>query len=77
MLRRLIGFLMPATMRRIEAESKTWFVACPECNHEISVWDAGGMRYRGRGTTYRFGHCTQCGHRGMLRVYRADDSAAS
>ena len=30
---------------RVEAESRTWFLRCPR-GWEISVWDAGGLRYK-------------------------------
>ena len=70
MLRALIRLLFPRLMPKIEAESRQWMIQCPKCRHEVSVWDSGGMRYRARGTVYRFGRCRGCGALGMLRVYR-------
>jgi predicted RNA-binding Zn-ribbon protein involved in translation (DUF1610 family) len=75
MLRRLIGFFFPGLMGRIEAESRAWQMQCPRCDYETSVWNAGGMRYLGLGTVYRFGRCPGCGKSGMLRVYKRADSA--
>ncbi len=64
-------------MARIEAESRRWFMHCPRCGYEISVWDYGGMRYRALGTVYRFGRCRNCGKSGMLRVYLRDGDNGS
>ena len=72
MLRALIKLLSPDLMARIEAESRQWMMQCPECRHEVSVWDYGGMRYRARGTVYRLGRCPDCGAFKMLRVYKPE-----
>ena len=74
MLRRLIKALFPGLMDRIEAESRTWMMRCPNCGFEISIWEAGGMRYKGLGTVYRLGRCHGCDKVSMLRVYRRKDS---
>ena len=70
MLRALIARFLPDTSRQIEAESRSWMVRCPSCGHEISVWEAGGMRYKARGTPRKLGRCTQCDFFGMLEVYK-------
>ena len=70
MLRALIKRLFPGLMVKIEAESRQWMMQCPECRHEVSVWEYGGMRYRGYGTVYRLGRCRNCNKVGMLRVYK-------
>jgi hypothetical protein len=72
MLRWLIKALFPGLMIRIEAESRTWMMQCPNCGFETSVWEAGGMRYKGLGSVYRLGRCRVCGKIGMLRVYQRD-----
>jgi hypothetical protein len=74
MLRALIKTLFPALMERVEAESKTWFMQCRTCGYQISVWDYGGMRYRGLGTVYRLGRCRECDKVSMLRVCRREHS---
>ena len=76
MLRRLISFLSPTLLDRIESESRQWMMQCPNCGYEVSVWDYGGMRYRGFGTVYRLGRCRDCGKVKMLRVYKRDSDAA-
>lgn len=60
-------------MGRIEAESRVWMIQCPNCGFEISIWEAGGMRYKGLGPVYRLGRCHGCAKVGMLRVYLRED----
>ncbi len=69
--RRAIRRIAPKLAADIEAESKTWMVKCPSCDFEISVWDAGGVRYKARGTPRRLMRCPQCQAFRMMRVYRA------
>ena len=76
MLRGLIGLLSPTLLGRIETESRQWMMQCPNCGHEVSVWEYGGMRYRGFGRVYRLGRCRGCGEVRMLRVYKRDSEAA-
>ncbi len=45
---------------------------CPDCGHERSVWDAGGIRYKASGTVRRLGRCPNCQQLRMLRVYRSE-----
>jgi len=75
MLRRLIKALFPRAMDRIEAESRSWTVQCPNCGYATSIWEAGGMRYKGLGPVYRLGRCRSCGKIGMLRLYQRGDPA--
>ena len=69
MLRRLIVRYLPKLAARIEADSRRWMVHCERCGFEQSVWEYGGMRYKARGTVWRYGQCTDCGETSMLRVY--------
>ena len=73
MLRALVLRLFPGLAERFEQESRRWMIQCPNCGHEISVWEAGGIRYKARGTVRRYGKCSKCGKYSMLRVYRPDD----
>ena len=74
MLRSLFSRLSPALMQRIEAESRTWFIQCQKCGHEISVWDAGGMRYKALGPVWRLARCVNCRRVGMVKIYRVEGS---
>ncbi len=75
MLRRLIIRFFPTLASRFEKDSREWMIQCQKCDHEISVWDAGGIRYKARGTVRRLGKCSSCGKTSMLRIYRPDKPA--
>jgi hypothetical protein len=59
----------PAGAARMEAESRTWIVHCPKCGYERSVWDIGGVIYKGAGTRYWFMKCPNCSQRSWNKVY--------
>ncbi|MDJ0908570.1 MAG: hypothetical protein QNI99_05230 [Woeseiaceae bacterium] len=69
MLRKLIVRFFPNLAAKIEADSRRWMIHCKHCGFEQSVWDAGGIRYKARGTVWRYGKCANCGKSGMLKVY--------
>lgn len=75
MLRSLIARLSPTLLQRIEAESRTWLMQCQKCGHEISVWEAGGMRYKALGPVWRLGRCVNCQRVGMMKVFRHSGDA--
>ncbi len=60
-LQRFVKTLIPKSLfSRIEAESRTWFLLCP-CGWKISVWDAGGIRYKATRTGKKtLGKCPEC-----------------
>ena len=70
MIRAIILRLFPRMAAKFEADSREWMVQCPRCEHEISVWEAGGIRYKARGTVRRLGRCSRCGRVSVLRIYR-------
>ena len=76
MLRSLISRVSPSLMQRIEAESRSWLMQCQKCGHEISVWDAGGMRYKALGPVWRLGRCVNCRRVGMMKIYGAEGGEA-
>jgi hypothetical protein len=48
-LRRAFLKIMPQRWATaMEAESRRWMMQCP-CGFEISIWDAGGLRYKATG----------------------------
>lgn len=70
MVREFLFRFFPGLAARVEAESRTWMMRCPSCNAEVSVWDAGGLRYKARGRARRLGRCPACRQRGMLDIYK-------
>jgi hypothetical protein len=69
LFQRIILALLPASWAKAaEAESRSWMIRCPHCAHVRSVWDAGGIRWRGRGNPRTFLRCQNCGKRGWHKV---------
>ncbi|MBP7737383.1 MAG: hypothetical protein KA369_15490 [Spirochaetes bacterium] len=58
----------------MEKESREWLMKCRQCGHAISVWDAGGLRYKAGGNPVRGFHCPQCGKVTAHDVKRSTDS---
>jgi len=55
----------------MQAESRSWMIRCT-CGYEKSVWDAGGIRWKARGTPRRFRRCPNCGQTTWHMVYRKE-----
>lgn len=70
LVHRLIEKLPKAWADAIEAESRQWMMRC-SCGHEISVWDAGGVRYKAAGNPVRLWLCPTCGYT-KHTVYKKD-----
>jgi uncharacterized protein with PIN domain len=60
-------------MADMEAESRAWMMQCTSCGHEISVWDAGGIRYGAAGKPKRLMRCSKCGKLRWHRTYKKTD----
>jgi ribosomal protein L37E len=66
---RLFTRLMPGRAADMERQSREWFVVCPRCGVERSIWDMGGIRYGAKSKGKRVGSkCRSCGKRSMHRV---------
>lgn len=61
------------TAAAMEAHSRAWLVQCPDCGHERSIWEMGGIRYKAAGNPRMLMRCPKCGKRGWHRVVRAAD----
>jgi hypothetical protein len=71
LIQSLVKTLLPAaTAARIEAESREWMMRCPD-GHEISVWDAGGVRAGAAGKPSTAARCPGCGRVRIMQLYRA------
>ena len=68
--------LMPGRAADLERESREWFVVCPRCGLERTIWDLGGIRYKARSRGKRTGlRCPSCGERSMHPVEHRPGSA--
>jgi len=75
MIRNILKFILPGDVfQKIEAESKKWFMECPECGFSISYWDAGGIRAGASNAGKRIlGRCPTCKKFRFLRVVKKDN----
>ena len=74
MLRTTLFKLFPNFARKAEKESREWMIQCTRCGHEISVWEAGGIRFKAVGRKRTLGKCTRCGRMSFLKIYRPKPS---
>ena len=57
------------TAARIQAESESWYVTCPNCQTETSIWALGGIRYKAKSSGKKTSvKCHACGQRHMMPV---------
>jgi ribosomal protein S27E len=61
------------TAAAMEAHSRAWLVRCPNCGHERSIWELGGIRYKAAGNPRLRLTCPNCGQAGWHAVERAAD----
>ena len=62
-LQRFLKAVMPPKwFAAAAAESRTWMIRC-RCGAERSVWDAGGIRWKGAGRPRTYARCAACGKR--------------
>ena len=67
-LRDLILKFMSQQMRaEAEADSRGWVATCPRCQKANSIWDTGGIRYKGTGRPMTLVRCTHCGKASFMR----------
>jgi hypothetical protein len=71
--RLFIRFAGAETAAAMEAHSRAWLVKCPNCGHERSIWDLGGIRYKAAGSPRLRLSCPNCGKAGWHEVHKADD----
>lgn len=55
------AFVSARTFAAMEAESRSWILRCPDCGHERSIWDMGGIRYKAAGKPRKLMRCPSCG----------------
>jgi hypothetical protein len=58
----------------LRADSEKWLLTCPKCGFVQSVWDIGGVRYKGYSKGKRVGvRCLSCKQWSMMPMERKPD----
>lgn len=65
----LMAILPKAWGDDMRSESLSWMMRCT-CGFERSVWECGGIRWKGKGNPKRYLVCPQCGQSTWHKVYR-------
>jgi hypothetical protein len=74
-VQRFFKALFPENMAAdMEAESRKWMIRCPNCGHERSYWDVGGVRWKAAGNPRLYRRCPQCERRSWHYVYYKKDA---
>ncbi len=72
LIQKILTSVVPASWARdMREESQRWMMRCA-CGHEISVWDAGGVRWKASGHPVRLVLCPKCGSLTPHTTYRKD-----
>lgn len=57
----IFAFVSPAVAADMEAHSRAWKLRCGRCNHRVSIWELGGIRYKAYGNSRMLRRCRNCG----------------
>jgi hypothetical protein len=65
--------IMPRSIgKAMEKESRLWTMHCAQCASEMSIWDAGGIRYLAAGRPWRGRYCPKCARWRWHEVYKKE-----
>ena len=72
-IQRFFLSIVPASLgKAMEKESRLWTMRCQACGDEISIWDAGGIRYLAAGRPWRWRKCGRCARRTWHETYKKE-----
>jgi predicted RNA-binding Zn-ribbon protein involved in translation (DUF1610 family) len=57
----MLWFMSPATKAKAQAETRLWVATCSNCHATTSLWELGGLRYKGSGRPVMRIKCPHCG----------------
>jgi len=76
-MQRFILAIVPKSLgEAMERDSRRWVLQCQACQHEVSIWDIGGIRYCAYGNPRKLRRCPACGRVTWQRVYKREEPAA-
>ncbi len=65
--------MFPAQAESMEADSRAWFLKCPKCNFEQSIWEMGGIRWKAKGNSRNYLKCQNCKKRSWHQMYKKEN----
>jgi hypothetical protein len=72
-IQRFFLAIMPRSIGQdMEKHSRLWMMQCQLCQHEISIWDLGGIRYKATGNPRSYRRCLKCGKRTWQKCYKKE-----
>lgn len=72
----LTGVVSTDMAAEMAADSRRWVWECRNCGHRRSVWEMGGIRYKGSGYRRQLALCSACGRASVHRFHRVDGPGA-
>lgn len=70
---KIIRFFSSAKFfEKAKADSKRWYFNC-ECGHEFTIWDIGGVKYKGTGNKKMYVKCPKCKKAAFRQVQRREE----
>jgi len=72
----IAGIVSTDMAAEMAADSRRWVWECRNCGHRRSVWEMGGIRYKGSGRERQLETCSECRVTGVHRFYRAEGPGA-
>lgn len=70
-LQKFFKAILPAdSFDEMKKESNSWMLQCPNCKHERSIWEMGGIRWKAAGNPKVFRRCPKCRKGNWQRVYQ-------
>ncbi len=70
-MQRFFKAVLPAKWAAdMEADTRTWSMRCDTCGHAESLWDRGGIRWKGGGRSWTLAPCSTCGRKTRHSIVR-------
>ena len=68
--RLILSLVSPRLAEAMEQDSRLWTMRCLTCGSEISIWEAGGVRYRAAKRSRTLYRCLKCSRIRCHEVYK-------
>lgn len=59
--------------KKFRSQSEQWYIICPHCKFERSVWEMGGIRFIAYGNPRWYWRCDNCGRHAWHILYQKNE----